>query len=368
MAKRNDLPKGITLKINGSFAVAVMVKGVRKSGTASTLAEAVSLREALVASIKTGKEVPKFRTKAESWTLAEAAQETQRRVWSKLKGNKSHIYANGIAKFFGPKTRIDAIWGESLVEDGRADMSMVEEFCVHCSEERGNTGSTINRKLSALSVMVTTAIEHGRSGLLKYTPKMPRWPEGEHRIRYLSYEEEDLILGHMGVLGYQDHKDATVLLIETGLRPSELWKLEARDINTAFDGGKGALTVWSSKTKRPRTIPLTSRAKQVILNRLPDRQSAPLFPGMTQDKYRRGWEKVRTLMGLGNDEQFIPYVCRHTCCSRLVQKGIPLPQVKEWMGHTVIETTMRYAHLAPQSLIQAAAALEDRTAPRWSAD
>ncbi len=66
MAKHNALPKGITLKINGSFAVAVMVKGVRKSGTASTLAEAVSLREALVASIKTGKEVPKFRTKAMS--------------------------------------------------------------------------------------------------------------------------------------------------------------------------------------------------------------------------------------------------------------------------------------------------------------
>jgi len=368
MAKNNALPKGIALKLNGMFSVACMVKGVRKSGTAKTLDEAVALREALIESIKTGKGVPKVRPKVAAWTLEEAAQATQKHVWSKLKGNKSHVYAAGIAKFFGPKVRIDAIWGESLIEDGRAEMSMVEEFCNHCADDRGNTGSTINRKLSALSVMVQTALAHGKAGLLKYVPKMPRWPEGEHRIRYLSYEEEDLILGHMGVLGYQDYKDATVLLIETGLRPSELWKLEARDINTAFDGGKGALTVWSSKTKRPRTIPLTSRAKQVILNRLSDRLSGPLFPGMTQDKYRRAWEKVKTLMGLGNDEQFIPYVCRHTCCSRLVQKGIPLPHVKEWMGHTVIETTMRYAHLAPQSLIQAAAALEDRTAPRWSAD
>lgn len=367
MAKHNNLPKGITLKVNGNFAVAAMVKGVRKTGTAQTLAEAVSLREALITSIKTGKEL-KPRTKAEPWTLAEAAQETQRRVWSKLKGNKSHVYANGIAKFFGPKVCIDSIWGDSLVEDGRADMTMVEEFCAYCAEERSNTGSTINRKLSALSVMVQTALEYGKAGSLKYVPKMPRWPESEHRVRYLSYEEEDLILGHMGMLNYHDHKEATVILIETGLRPSELWKLEGRDVNMFFDGGKGALSIWSTKTKRPRSVPLTSRAKLVIQNRIATYQTGKLFPDMNQDRYRRVWERVKTLMGLGNDEQFIPYICRHTCCSRLVQKGNELIYVKEWMGHSEIATTMRYAHLAPQSLIKAAASLEDRTAPQWSKD
>ena len=367
MATHNTYPKGITLKASGTYSVAVMVKGVRKSGTASTLAEAVDLREALIVAIKTGKEVPKFYSRArQAWTLAEAAQETYKRVWSKLKGNRSVVYAKGIAKYFGPKIRIDEIWGDSLVEDGRADVSMVDDFCTYCSEDRGNSGSTINRKLSALSVMVATALEYGKGGALKSVPKMPRWPEGEHRVRYLSYDEEDLILGHMQNLGKIDHKEATVLLIETGLRPSELWNLEARDVDMSFDDGRGALTVWYSKTNRARTVPLTLRTRQIIKNRMAAYPTGKLFPDMNQDRYRHVWDRVKSIMGLGDDEQFIPYVCRHTCCSRLVQKGNELVHVKEWMGHSVIATTTRYAHLAPQSLIKAS--LEDRTTPQWSAN
>jgi integrase len=38
---------------------------------------------------------------------------------------------------------------------------------------------------------------------------------------------------------------------------------------------------------------------------------------------------------------------RHTFASNLVAAGLPLPQVQKWMGHSTINMTMRYAHLAP---------------------
>ncbi|NKF15243.1 tyrosine-type recombinase/integrase, partial [Rhizobium phaseoli] len=59
-----------------------------------------------------------------------------------------------------------------------------------------------------------------------------------------------------------------------------------------------------------------------------------------------------------SDDKFVPNMLRHTCASRLVfSKGIPLPQVMLWMGHRDIQTTMRYAHLAPRDLDMAAVAL-----------
>jgi len=41
------------------------------------------------------------------------------------------------------------------------------------------------------------------------------------------------------------------------------------------------------------------------------------------------------------------YDLRHSFASNLVAEGVPLPRVQEWMGHSTIMMTMRYAHLAP---------------------
>ena len=38
---------------------------------------------------------------------------------------------------------------------------------------------------------------------------------------------------------------------------------------------------------------------------------------------------------------------RHSFASQLASRGVPLRQVQEWLGHSTITMTMRYAHLAP---------------------
>ena len=47
------------------------------------------------------------------------------------------------------------------------------------------------------------------------------------------------------------------------------------------------------------------------------------------------------------------HTLRHTFASQLVMQGVDLPSVSKLMGHSDIETTMIYAHLAPEHLADA---------------
>jgi len=55
--------------------------------------------------------------------------------------------------------------------------------------------------------------------------------------------------------------------------------------------------------------------------------------------------------GIDNFTQI--HALRHTFASHLVMKGVDLPTVQKLMGHSDIQITMIYAHLAPNHLADA---------------
>ena len=144
--------------------------------------------------------------------------------------------------------------------------------------------------------------------------------------------------------------------MDTGLRPIELSKLEARDV--VVKGDRPSVTTWETKTDDPRTVPLTRRAAAIVRERLVAAgPTDKLFPER-YGQLRLRWDQVRQHMKLHTDPQFVIYCLRHTCASRLTQRGVPLQVIKEWMGHKNISQTLEYAHLAPANLYNAVAALE----------
>lgn len=54
------------------------------------------------------------------------------------------------------------------------------------------------------------------------------------------------------------------------------------------------------------------------------------------------------------------HTLRHTYASHLAMLGVPLKMIQELLGHSTMEMTMRYAHLAPDVKKQAVQLLDSR--------
>lgn len=340
--QKENLPKGIRKLSNGKYIADVTINGVRRTATRSTLEEAIiahrELSQTAPSSPKRASTAANVTNLSDRWTLEQAYERTRAlcwigRAWEPAARNH---YKELVLFFGGPSRYIDTI-----------TLDHIDSF-VDSLLEKGNSNGTINRKLAVLSKMFNVAHERGK---LPNIPKIPRRKEAKHRIRFLTPEEETTMHRLFRQMGYTDHADAMLVLLYTGFRLSECWRLECRDV----DLEKGTITAWKTKNGNPRTIPIVDKIRPIIERRMQMNPGGRLFPKAESNQgFENAWRKVKEQMGLSNDKQFIPHALRHTCASRLAQAGVGMIVIKEWMGHNSINTTARYTHLAPRSLSEAA--------------
>lgn len=275
-----------------------------------------------------------------SRTLKEAYNLTVRLKWRGTKG--------AVTSEINGKQCLEALGEDTLLEDINSAMVLeaIEEW-----EDRGNSGGTVNRKLSALSTILRTAHEQEPPWVGKVM-KMPRRPEGSHRIRWMNEAEEALVLAKCEELGLLDLRDYIIVAVDTGFRRGELLPFKLQD----FSNGMLHLHAGTTKNDDARSVPATKRVLDIIRRR---GNYKYLFQGLAVHTLRWQWDVLKQALGLQEDQQFVVHMLRHTCASRMVQRGVPLAVVQKWMGHKDITTTLRYAHLAPDSLLQAKRALEE---------
>lgn len=318
-------------------------KGKRHRADFTTKEEAELWEAQAKAALLAGKPLPNPRiTPSEEdtgsgWTLADAVDRTNKRVWNGTPGGDTAMHnANAALVYFGQRRKLDTITEGDL-----------DEYIAHL-EDLGNSNGTINRKLAALSKVMSFAVDRGG---MKRKPKIERKKETQGRIRYLTAEEEVLALTTLALWSKDDHHDAFVVLVDTGIRMGELFRIEARDI----DFRHNMLSVWQTKADLPRSVPMTKRVRAVLERRA--KAGGKLFD-YDHPWFRHTWDRLRSHMGMTNDPQFVPHALRHTTASRLIQRGIGIAVVKQWLGHKTISVTMRYAHLAPANLMAAVGVLE----------
>ena len=225
------------------------------------------------------------------------------------------------------------------------------------------TPSMANRTVDVLSRIWNAAEDRGQLPEASNPCRLVMKNRERPRERFLS-EEEFRRLGRTLAeaetrKGVSVHAVAAIrLLLLTGCRRNEIltlrWKhvdLDARELNLE-----------DSKTGK-RVVPLSPEAVDVLAN-IPRVEGNPwVIPGKKAGTHMRNlndpWELICERAKI---EDMRLHDCRHSFASRALALGEGLPMIGKLLGHTQVETTARYAHLARDSVRDSAVRVSDSIA------
>lgn len=191
----------------------------------------------------------------------------------------------------------------------------------------------------------------------KLTDKGTDWLDADAAERFLAaVRERD-----------PGHADLFLVALRTGMRQGELLALRWGDLRFTVAGPGDAISVRHSlhlgelgptKGGKPRHVAMHPHVRATLLPRRGDDTAfvfataagAPLTGNIVKNPMRRA------AVAIGKpDLRF--HDLRHSFASQLVTNGVALQTVQKLLGHSDIQTTLRYAHLAPSALTDAVASL-----------
>ncbi len=142
--------------------------------------------------------------------------------------------------------------------------------------------------------------------------------------------------------------NAIRLLIYTGCRSGEILQLKWENV----DFKTHCLRLNDSKTGK-RTIPLNESAMKVLYNTQKTEGNPYVFcgkkPGTHLNTVHRNWKSI---CKEANISPLRIHDIRHSFASFMIMSGVNIFELSKLLGHADIKTTMRYAHLTDQSLIE----------------
>jgi integrase len=251
----------------------------------------------------------------------------------------------------------------------------------------GLARSTINRRVTALKGVLNKAVSWGvihENSLAAVSP----YSVDDRIVRFLSPDEEHQLLqalenreltkrkardsgNQWRKTRGQDHMEEfdtnlfvdylrplVILALNTGLRRGELFGLEWQNVHLSDENPRLAVESSTTKTRKLRHVPLNSIAKEALEKWGPSSSQGLVFPnpktGKKLDNINRSWGNLLRAADISN---FRFHDVRHTFASKLVMRNISLYVVQRLLGHSSIEMTQRYSHLAPEFEAQAVEAL-----------
>ena len=147
--------------------------------------------------------------------------------------------------------------------------------------------------------------------------------------------------------------DLIRLALNTGMRRGEMLGLEWQRVD--IKAGLIHLEAVHTKAGKRRSVPLNDTARSALISRMRFRAgncpaSRWVFCDQTGDRIACVKRSFGTACRRAGIEDFHVHDLRHTCAAWLVSAAVPLPEVRDLLGHSTITMTERYAHLAPENV------------------
>lgn len=257
----------------------------------------------------------------------------------------------------------------------------VLEFLDHIESARGNSRVTRNCRLAAIRSFVqhllrndiTRADQYGRILAISSKRSAPR------AMSYLEPEEARAIIAAVDPRTPHGARDRALLLLlyNTGARVSEALAVRAQELRL----GRPRQVRLHGKGGKERYCPLwpeTASALHQILRADPDDGvifrnacGSPLSrDGVAYLINKYVLRASKTLASL-QARRITPHVFRHSCAVALLQSGVDVTVIRDYLGHASVATTSRYITTnlkMKRDVLEAfwkRAGLEKRSRSRW---
>ena len=209
------------------------------------------------------------------------------------------------------------------------------------------SAKSINNHLTVLRKLLVCAVEWDE---LPAVPRFKFLRTARPEPRFLS--ETELA----ALLAVTDEPWRSMILVGalTGLRFSELIALTWTDVD--LDGVRvhvrravvRGIEV-SPKNYRARVVPLPIAAANALAELPKDGEPVFMWRGARVES-NAAYAALRTACRRLGWRRIGWHVLRHTYASHLAQRGAPLQHVRDLLGHSTLNMTLRYAHLSPSAL------------------
>lgn len=269
----------------------------------------------------------------------------------KVAGLRSAASVGGYIKVFreylGRKTLKTTTY-----EDLRTFRNARLNTSTHQSEQRSL--ATVNREMAYLRRLLNIAERNGwiDKNPFKKGDALIHTSDEIKRERILSREEEMRLISEC--VGYRAHlRPIVIAALDTGCRLGELLKLTWCDVD--FAAGLITIQAFNTKTMRERQVSITSRLRSELEALLSGQKDNDDLVFGIKTEVRQGFRNACLAAGL-QGVRF--HDLRHTHASRLDDLGFSLAKIGGQLGHTVVQTTLRYVNRDKSAIHQVANALD----------